>query len=163
MARDAIARQSDVDADTVKLFCESVEGKYKPGTISFQAKEGKSIDLGKIQESIAATRLSGHTNMRVDYLEITARGKVILRDREPVLKVSGTEQEFELAADDRDLEKRLLEVAGRGEEVITVTGRVDGWNGRFPVVLKTLAKRYGTDGKKPILLVVTSFETAGKD
>ena len=163
MARDAIARQSDVDADSVKLYCdESVEGKYKPGTISFQAKEGKSINLGKIQESIAATRLSGHTNMRVDYLEITAQGKVVLRDLEPVLKVSGTELEFELAADDRDLEKRLLEVAGRGEEVITVTGRLDGWNGRFPVVLRTLAKRYGTDGKKPILLVVTGFETAEK-
>jgi hypothetical protein len=77
--------------------------------------------------------------MRVDYLEIALRGNLILRDQEPVLQVSGSEQEFELAA-----------------------GRVDGWNGRFPVVLKTLAKRYGTDGKKPILLVITSLETAEK-
>ena len=37
------------------------------------------------------------------------RGKLILRDDEPVLQVSGVEQEFELAADDRELEKQLLE------------------------------------------------------
>jgi len=144
----------------VELSCESDQGKYRPGKITFRAKEGRSINLGKIQEAIMATRLSGNTNMRVDYLEIAVRGNLILRDQEPLLQVSGSEQEFELAADDRDLEKRLLEAAGRSEEAVTVVGRVDGWNGRFPVVLKTLAKRYGTDGKKPILLVITSLETA---
>jgi hypothetical protein len=151
-----------VEKDSVKLSCESDKGKYRPGKITFWAKKGKSINLGKIQESITATRLSGHTNMRVDYLEIMVRGNLILRDGEPVLQVSGTKQEFELAADDRDLEKPLLEAAGRGDAAVTVVGRVDGWNGRFPVVLKTLAKRYGTDGKKPILLVITSLETADK-
>ena len=97
--------------------------------------------------------------MRVDYLTVTAHGN-LLRDKDPVLLVSGTEQEFELAADDRELEKRLLEVAEQGAEAATVEGRVDGWNGRFPVVLRTLAKRYGTDGKTPILLVITNLETS---
>jgi len=46
---------------------------------------------------------------------------------------------------------------------VTVEGRVDGWNGRFPVVLRTFAKRYGTDGKKPILLVITSLETSEEE
>jgi hypothetical protein len=151
-----------VDKDSVKLSCDSDKGKYRPGKITFQAREGRSINLGKIQEAITATRLSGHTNMRVDYLEITLLGKLVLRDREPVLKVSGSGEEFELAGDDRDVEKRLREAAGRGAERVSVTGRVDGWTGRFPVVLRTLAKRYGTDGKKPMLLVITSFEITAK-
>ena len=152
-----------MESESVKLSCESGEGKYRPGEITFQAKEGKSINLGRIQELITATRLSGHTNMRVDYLEITVRGKLILRDEAPVLQVSGAEQEFELEADDRDLEKQLLEAAERNEAGVTVVGKVDGWNGRFPVVLRTLAKRYGTDGKTPILLVIADLKIAEKE
>ncbi len=152
-----------MDSESVKLSCEYGEEKYRPGRITFQAKEGKSINLRRIQELITATRLSGNTNMRVDYLKITVRGKLILRDKEPVLQVSGADQELELAADDRDLEMQLLEAAERNEAAVTVVGNVDGWNGRFPVVLKTLAKRYGTDGKKPILLVIQSLENAEKE
>jgi hypothetical protein len=151
-----------VEKESVKLTCEADEGKYRPGTVTFRAKEGKSINLGKIQELIAATRLSGHTNMRVDYLEITVRGNLLLRDDTAVLQVSGAGQQFELEADDRTLAKTLLEAAERSEQAVTVVGRVDGWRGRFPVVLRTLAKRYGTDGKTPILLVITSLKTAGK-
>lgn len=158
MARDAIARQVDVEKDSVKLVCEADQGKYRPGKITFQARDGRSIKLGKIVESITDTRLSGNTNMRVHYLEITVRGNLVLRDKEPVLQVSGTEQEFDLAADDRDLEKRLREATGRSLEAVTVVGRVDGWNGRFPVVLKSLVKRYGTDDTKPMLLVITSLQ-----
>ena len=158
--RDAVARQVDVQKDSVQLTCEKGEGKYRPGKVTFQAKKGQSIKLGKIQELIASTRLSGHTNMRVNYLEITVRGSLAVRGVETILKVSGTTQHFELAADDRDLEKVLLAAADRSEKEVTVVGRVDGWNGRFPVVLRTLAKRYGTDGKKPILLVIKSLEVA---
>ena len=149
-----------MESESVELSCESGEGKYQPGKITFLAKEGKSINLGRIQELITATRLSGHTNMRVNYLEIMVRGKLILRDEEPVLQVSGAEHEFELAADDRELEKQLLEAAERNETTVTVVGNVDGWSGRFPVVLRTLAKRYGTDGKTPILLVISDLKTA---
>ena len=152
-----------MDKDSVTLSCETDEGKYRPGKIEFRAKKGRSINLGRIQEAITATRLSGNTNMRVDYLKIAVRGKLIFRDKEPVLLVSGANQEFELAADDRELEKRLMQMMGPSATAVTVVGRVDGWNGRFPVVLRTLAKRYGTDGKTPILLVITSLETSKKE
>ena len=59
MACDAIARQYDVDKNSVQLFCEPGKGSYRPGTITFIAKKGHSIDLEKIRESITATRLSG--------------------------------------------------------------------------------------------------------
>lgn len=152
-----------MESESVELYCEPGEGKYRPGTITFQAKEGKSINLGRIQELITATRLSGNTNMRVDYLEIMVRGKLMLRDEQALLQVSGAEQEFALEADDRDLEKQLLEAAGRGEADVTVVGHVDSWNGRFPVVLRTFAKRYGTDGKTPILLVISDLKTSDKE
>jgi len=151
-----------VEKDSVELTCEKEEGKYRPGKITFDAGKGRSINLGNIQKAIMATRLSGNTNMRVHYLEISVRGDLTLRDQEPVLLVSGAEQEFELAADDRILEKRLLEAAADSAEAVAVVGRVDGWSGRFPVALRTLEKRYGTDGKTPILLVITSLETAEK-
>ena len=51
--------------DSVKLICETKEGEYRPGKITFEAKQGKSINLGEIQKAIMATRLSGNTNMRV--------------------------------------------------------------------------------------------------
>ena len=98
MARDAIARQYDVDAGSIKLNrFEGQTGGYQLGTIEFAAKKGKSIDLDKIHESITATRLSGGTRMSVDYLEITAKGEVIERGKELGLKVSGTGKELVLS------------------------------------------------------------------
>src|SRR2546422_11211965 len=96
MARDAIARQYDVEKNSVVLVCEEAKGGYKPGTITFQAKKGKSIDLEKLRESVAATRLSGGTNMSMDWLEITARGEITSRGTDLVLKLSMTGQEFVL-------------------------------------------------------------------
>jgi hypothetical protein len=155
MARDAIARQYDVDADSIKLNrFEGEMGDYQRGTIEFFAKKGKSIDLDKLDESIAATRLSGGTNMSVDYLEITARGEVTERDKELVLKVSGTGQELVLgeAPTAKGGLQRLREAVARGEKVSTVTGRVPGWNGRFPVALAAWAK--APDAEKRKLAVV---------
>jgi len=43
--------------------------------------------------------------------------------------------------------------------VTSVTGQVQGWNGRFPVMLKDLAK---TSGQNRVALQVTGFETAKK-
>jgi hypothetical protein len=155
MARDAIARQYDVDADSIKLNrFEGQTGGYQLGTIEFFAKKGKSIDLDKLDESIAATRLSGNTSMSIDYLEITAKGEVIERDKELVLKVSGTGQELVLSEGptaEGGL-RRLREAAARGDKVSTVTGRVPGWNGRFPVVLAAWAK--APDAQKRKLAVV---------
>ena len=162
MACDAIARQYDVDAGSIKLIRpEGQKGGYQLGTIEFAAKKGKSIDLDKIHESITATRLSGGTNMRMDYLEITAKGEVIERDKELVLKVSGTGQELVLTEEPtaKGGLQRLREAVARGDKVSTVTGRVPGWNGRFPEVLAAWAKAPDTQKRK---LAVVDFEVDKK-
>jgi hypothetical protein len=162
MARDAIARQYDVDADSIKLNrFEGEMGDYQRGTIDFFAKKGKSIDLDKLDESIAATRLSGGTHMSVDYLEITARGEVIERGKELVLKVSGTGQELVLGEGPtaKGGLQRLRQAVARGDKVPTVTGRVPGWNARFPEALAAWAKAPDAEKRK---LAVVDFEVEKK-
>jgi hypothetical protein len=159
MARDAIARQYDVDANSVKLSPlakDLPEKGYPPGKIEFVAKKGKSIDLDKIHESITATRLSGGTNMGMEYLEITARGEVMSRDKDLVLKVSGTGQEFTLADDASAKEalQRLRQAVERKDKVTAITGRVQGWSGRFPDVLQAWSK----SASQKRMLGVTDFE-----
>jgi hypothetical protein len=157
MACDAIARQFDVDADSTKLLRPKDQaGSYQLGTIEFAAKKGKSIDLDKIHESIAATRLSGGTSMRMDYLEITAKGQVIEKDKELVLKVSGTGPELVLIEEPtaKGGLQRLREAVARGDKVSTVTGRVPGWSGRFPDVLAAWAKAPEAQKRR---LTVTDF------
>src|SRR5438477_8206280 len=97
MARDAISRQYDVDKNRVTLTCNDPKGSYVPGLITFYPKTGKTIDLYNIRDSITATRLSGGTNMGVDYLEITAGGAVETRDKDLILKIAGTGQQFILS------------------------------------------------------------------
>jgi hypothetical protein len=162
MARDAIARQYDVDKNSVMLTCEPGKESYRPGTITFRAKEGKSINLDQIVESITATRLSGNTNMGMEYLEITAEGVVEASAKEAVLKVSGTGQQFVLreAPSAKGALQRLRDAVARGEKVTSVTGRVDGWKGRFPVALSTLAKTPASQGRT--VLFVTEFDVAKK-
>ena len=155
MARDAIARQYDVDADSIILLpALDQKGSYQLGTIEFTPKKTRSIDLDKIHESITATRLSGGTSMGMDYLEITARGEVIKRDKELVVKVSGTGQELVLSEEPtaKGELQRLREAVVRGDKVSTVTGRVPGWSGRFPVALAAWAK--APDAQKRRLAVV---------
>jgi hypothetical protein len=162
MARDAIARQYDVDADSTKLTSfEGQTGSYQLGTIEFFAKKGKSIDLDKLDESIAATRLSGRTNMSIDYLEIKAKGEVVERGKELVLKVSGTGQELVLSEEPtaKGGLERLREAVARGDKVSTVTGRVPGWTGRFPDVLPAWAKAPDSQKRK---LAVLDFEVEKK-
>ena len=141
MARDAIARQYDVERNSMILTCAEGKGSYRPGTITFQPKKGRSLDLTKIRESIAATRLSGGTAMSVDYLEITALGAVEIRAKELVLIVSGTGLQFTLAesASAKGQLQKLQDALGRGEKVTSVTARVQGWTGTFPIVLRELA------------------------
>src|SRR5205809_22079 len=138
MARDAITRQYDVDKNRVTLTCAEGKESYRPGLITFHAKQGKSIDLTKIRESITETRLSGGTAMGVEYLEITALGAVAAADKELLLTVSGCGQQFTLgeAPTAKGMAQKLRDALGRGEKVTGVTGRVQGWNGRFPEVLR---------------------------
>ena len=162
MARDAIARQYDVDADSIIILMPlGQKGNYQLGTIEFAPKKGKSIDVDNICESITATRLSGGTNMSVDYLDITAKGEVIARDKELVMKVSGTGQELSLSEEPtaKDGLQRLREAVARGDKVSTVTGRVPGWSGRFPVVLAAWAKAPDTQKRK---LAVVDFKVEKK-
>ena len=154
MARDATARLYDVDADDVKL-------DTKKGEITFRAKKGRLVDLDKLHESIWATRLSGKTGMAMNWIDVTAVGEVVLDQTQPRLKVSGTNQYFVLAEDTKATRKpnektpfaRLQEALGRGDKVLSVTGRVEGWGGHFPDFLKTLPK-------KPLVILVKEFEVA---
>lgn len=159
MARDAITRQYDVDKNLVTLTCEDGKGGYRPGLITFHAKKGKSIDLNKIRESITATRLSGGTGMGVDYLEITALGAVQVRDKDLLLTVSGSKQQFTLVESPaaKGMAQKLRDAVGRGDKVIGVIGRVHGWNGTFPPVLRDLAKAPAIQ-----TLYVIDFEVAKK-
>jgi hypothetical protein len=157
MARDAIARQYDVDKNSITLTSEPGKGGYRPGLITFSAKKRKSLDLDKIRESITATRLSGGTRMGMDYLEISVRGELAPRDQHIVLKVSGTPQEFVLREGPAKAAwQRLRDALARGQKAASVTGRVEGWSGRFPDVLRALAKTQGT----PAVLVVTDCDSA---
>jgi autonomous glycyl radical cofactor GrcA len=159
MARDAITRQYDVEKNRVTLTCADGKEGYRPGLITFHAKKGKSIDLTKIRESIAATRLSGGTDMSVDYLEITALGAVEAGDKELLLTVSGSGQQFSLVEADsaKGMAQKLRDALARGEKVTGVTGRVQGWNGRFPAVLRALATAPAIQ-----TLQVIDFEVAKK-
>jgi hypothetical protein len=156
MARDAISRQYDVDKNSMTLTCEPGKGSYLAGLIAFQAKKGKSIDLDKIRASLMATRLSGGTNMRVEYLEISANGAAETQGKELLFTVSGTGQVFVLGENPatKAMLQKLREAVERGEKVTMVSGRVSGWTGRFPDVLRAL----GNATAMPQLLV-TDFQT----
>ena len=171
MARDAISRQFDVEKNTVKIQGEPGPGSYQPGTITFFAKKGKSIDIEKIHDSLRATRLSGSTNMSVSSFEITATGEVVLTANTVLLRVAGTGQEFVLsdgasagsAPGASTTLGRLSQAVRDGEKVTEVTGRVQGWSARFPVVLKEVPTEAIQVGDQPpakkMKLIVTSFRT----
>jgi hypothetical protein len=130
-----------VDKNSVKISVPAERGEYLPGIITFHAKKGKSIDLAKMRDSLLATRLSGSTGSGVDWLEITATGEGVPGDKETLFKVAGTAQEFVLASEPSSgaVFQRLREALARGERVRSVTGRVEGWKGNFPVLLRALA------------------------
>jgi hypothetical protein len=149
VARDATARQYDVDADAVKL-------DLNKGEITFRAKKGRLVNLDKLHESIWATRLSGNTGMGVNWLDVTAVGEVVVEKDRVVLKVPGTDEVFVLKEDAKPNASgksplaRLREAAEGGQRQMSVTGRVDGWKGHFPPFLKTLPK-------KPRAILVKEF------
>ena len=144
MARDATARQYDVDADAVRL-------DIAKGEITFRAKKGRLVDLDKLHESIWATRLSGGTGMGMNWLDVTAVGEVVVEKERVALKVKGSDQPFVLKEGDNKVFARLRDAAGRGEKSVSVTGRVEDWSGHFPPFLKALPK-------KPRAIAVKEFE-----
>jgi hypothetical protein len=176
VAKKALARQSDVDARSVE-----VEPVYE-GRVTFRAKKGKSLDLEKIHACLQETRLSGkppgRTSSQIRYLEITALGEVVAGKKELLLKVNGTGQLFRLSddpkakadGDEKSPWQRLQEALRRGEKVTGVTGRVHGWSGHFPAVLRRFPVELVDDPKKtdkpparkPLVLYVTNFQLAEK-
>jgi len=154
VARDATARQYDVDADAVKL-------NLAKGEITFRAKKGRLVDLDKLHESIWGTRLSGNTGMAMNWIDVTAVGQVVVEKERIVLKVKDSEDFFVLKEDPKALQGKktvfalLREAINRGEKVADVTGRVEGWGGHFPVFLKKLPK-------KPRTILVKDFELVKK-
>ncbi len=139
----------------------NVSQKYDQGTITFTAKKGKLIDLDKLHESVWATRLSGGTSSGVVSLEVTAVGEIEASDSETTLHVSGSDRKFILVDDVKgkpaDAKKsefaEMLDAVRGGGKVVTVTGYVDGWSGRWPGVLSK------PPAKTPRLMV-TSFKIA---
>jgi hypothetical protein len=158
VARGAIARLYDVDDDTVVFKRFNVKNKYDHATVTFRAKKDKLIDLQKMHESLWATRLSGGTRSGVICLEVNVVGEVARTGDETILHRDGTDQQFVLVGnvqakpDDAAAGalKALLQAVARGEKRLSVTGYVDGWVGRWPVVLSRPAAR------RPRLMV-TSF------
>jgi hypothetical protein len=144
VARDATARQYDVDADAVRL-------DISKGEISFQAKKGRLVDLDKLHESIWATRLSGGTGMSMNWLDVTAVGEVVVEKDRIILNVKGSDQFFVLRGGDTNAYAQLREAAERGQKSVSVTGRVEDWKGHFPPFLRTLPK-------KPRVIAVKEFE-----
>ena len=140
MARDAIARQYDVDADAVRL-------DIRKGEITFRARKGRLVDLDKLHESIWATRLSGGTGMALNWIDVTAVGEVVIEKDRTVLKVAGSDQTFVLREDPgakkdgKTAFARLREAVGRGDKRVSVTGRLEGWHGHFPPFLSKLPPR----------------------
>src|SRR6516162_6810182 len=170
MVRDTIARQSDVDKNSIKYEVEPGTARYRHGTIAFAAAKGKSIDLEKLQKDLKATRLGKGTRSGVNYLEITAEGDVAVNNKDIVLKVSGTNQEFKLVEDPKAKPKegtstpyqRLRAALDKGAKIANVTGRVQAGNGVWPKVLAELEKENEAKEPTPRLLIVTEFETVSK-
>lgn len=160
MARDATARLYDVDAKRLTFERLNQTGKYDQGDITFYAKEGKLVDLGKLHESIWATRLSGGTRSGVVRLEVTAVGVVAVDGRRTVLRVAGSDKQFVLRNDPNvesaDGERPVFQQLRRTAEenqTVRVTGTVEGWRGRWPSVLSS------PPAEEPTLRVA-SFEIA---
>jgi hypothetical protein len=143
VARDATARQYDVDADSVTLDVET-------GKITFRRKKGRLVDLDKLHESIWATRLGVGTGMALNWIDVDAVGELVAEKDRIVLKVKGSDQSFVLNEGDKKVFASLREAAGKRRNV-SVSGRLEEWTGHFPPFLKALPK-------KPRAITVKSFE-----
>lgn len=164
MAREATARLYDVDAISVVLKRLTQSGSYDTGTITFRAKQGKSVDLDKLHESVWATRLSSGTKSGLVSFKVIAIGEVQVDGSAMFLNVEGSDDRFLLSEDPqrkRDDPKsqsfaELRKAVNAGTKSIRVTGRLDGWAGRWPDVLRRMPP-------KPPRIFVTAFDPAERN
>ena len=159
MARDAIARLYDVDDTSVIYNRPKTRGKYDHGTIAFRALKGKLVDLDKLHESVWASRLSGGTRSGLLRLDVTLKGKIVVDGKTLTIEISGSNRKFLLVANPefkpgnngKTPLQNLRASLGSGNRMLRVTGRVEGWQGRWPVVLSKLPI-------KPRRIMVSSFQ-----
>ena len=159
MARDATARLYDVDENKVAFLRPKKLGKYTHGTIKFQARKGKLIDLDKLHESVWATRLSKGTRSGLVSLEVTAVGSLVFTNKQLRLVIPGSKAFFILGrgkskqeqAAFKQVTQALLQGNFRRTQTVRVTGTVEGWGGVWPSVLKKLPR-------KPRRIIVTGFQ-----
>jgi hypothetical protein len=177
VAAKALKRQSDVEPTSVLV--DKVE-TGDVGRIVFAGRRGRSLDLDKIHACLKETRLSGKppgkTRSRILYLELTVKGHVVKEGKEVLLKVNGTKQVFRLGEETRPAAspqrtdiQRLEKAMSKGPKVVSVTGRVKGWSGHFPAVLRELPGDFvpdprhpGNRVRRPPLLYVVALEEARK-
>jgi hypothetical protein len=156
MAREAIRRLYDVDPNSLVLKKLRQTNKYDVGTVTFRAKPGKLIDLDRLHESVWASRLSGGTSSGLVSLEVTAIGDVELGEKDAVLKVTGADAEFVLAKhpdqEHQAAYAQLTTALEHGEKSLIVSGKIDGWSGRWPSVLSKLPA-------KPRKILVTNVQS----
>ena len=157
MAREAAARLYDVDENKVAFLRPKRLDRYTHGTIKFQAKKGRLIDLDKLHESVWATRLSRGTRSGLVTLEVTAVGSISVASKQPRLDIAGTKAFFLLqkgkSKQGRATFERMIKTVrqdGRSQ-TISVTGMVDGWGGVWPSVLRKLPG-------KPRRIIVSGYQ-----
>jgi len=143
VACDATARLYDVDEKLVVFKRLNNSNKYDQGEIVFRARKGALVDLGKLHESLWATRLSGGTRSGIVSLNVTSIGEVSRDDGTFVLHVSGTDARFVLkqhSANEHAVAFRRLQTMAREGVTMRVSGVIDQYVGRWPTVLKTTPK-----------------------
>ena len=157
MVREAATRLYDVDRNFVVNKRLTETGKYDTGTVTIRPKPGKLIDLDLLHESIWATRLSGGTSSGLVSMDVTAIGEAAVLDKETIFKVTGSDDHFVLGKHPDEKNQaafdELRSALDRGEKVVSVSGRIDGYAGRWPDVLRK-------QPPKPRRILVTEFETA---
>jgi hypothetical protein len=156
VAVDAAARLYDVDEDTVVFKKLNQTEKYDQGVVTFRARKGRLVDLDKFHESIWASRLAHGTRSGLVSFDVVTIGEAIKTQDGMILRVSGSDAEFELAENSGDERAaafaKLQESAAGTSQLVKVTGRIDGYVGRWPSLFRKKLKT-------PRCILVTDFET----
>ena len=154
MAREAAARLYDVDEDTVTFKKLNQTKKYDQGIVTFRARKGKLIDLGKLHESVWASRLAHGTRSGLVSLDVDVIGKVVQTAGGLQLQVADSDAVFALGeSKDKQVAKAFadLQACAGEDQVVKLTGRIDNYKGRWPSL-------YQKPLPKLRRILVTSFE-----
>jgi hypothetical protein len=179
VARDATARLYDVDVDSVVLDQKlgSIIFRAKKGRLidldqlhesiwATRLSGNTGMALGTLDvTAVGAAQLLGRDVLSKAGLDIflgcAGKTAVTIEPQDVVLRVAGSDQLFGLALaphvklkpGDKDAFTLLKEALVRGERVVSVTGRLEGWRGHFPGFLSKPTKR-------PRVILVHEFQTA---